>query len=139
MRLLKAALLYYATVFGVGVVLGTLRVLVVVPQLGVRAAELLEQPLMLVASFLLARWMLRRLGPFPPGRRLLVGGVALLLMVATELFLATWLQGRSLAQYVAGRDPVSGLVYLLSMLAFALMPLLAGHPHGFGPASRRRD
>jgi hypothetical protein len=48
MRILKAALLYFAIVFGVGFVLGTIRTLWLVPRLGARAAELLEMPVMLV-------------------------------------------------------------------------------------------
>jgi hypothetical protein len=45
-RILKAAAAYFALVFGTGFVLGTIRVLWVVPQLGLRNAELLEQPIM---------------------------------------------------------------------------------------------
>lgn len=125
MRVLKASLLYFASVFGVGVVLGTLRVLWLVPRLGVRMAELLEQPLMLLASFLLAGFVLRRLGPFSTGQRLAIGALALAWLVGAELALALLVQGRTLAEYVAGRDAVAGTVYVLSLLAFALMPLLA--------------
>lgn len=127
-RVLKASLLYFASVFGVGVVLGTLRVLWLVPRLGVRVAELLEQPLMLLASYLLAGFVLRRLGPFSPGQRIAIGALALAWLVGAELALTLFVQGRSLAEYVASRDAVSGTVYLLALLAFAAMPLLAGRP-----------
>src|SRR5713101_3522279 len=60
--ILKAALSYFAIVFGTGFVLGTIRVLWIVPHLGVRNAELLEQPLMLLAILLTAKWIVRRLG-----------------------------------------------------------------------------
>lgn len=128
MRVLKASLLYFGSVFGVGFALGTLRVLWLVPRLGVRVAELLEQPLMLLASFLLARFVLRRLGPFSPRQRIAIGMLALAWLVGAELALAMALQGRSLTEYVASRDPVAFTVYLLSLLAFAAMPLLAGRP-----------
>jgi hypothetical protein len=35
-------------------------------------------------------------------------------------------QGRTLAQAVAGRDPVSGSVYLAMLVVFATMPLWVG-------------
>jgi hypothetical protein len=133
MRMLKASVLYYIGVFAVGFVLGTIRVLIVVPRLGVRWAELLEQPLMLAASFFFSRLVLLRHGPFPLSRRLVIGLFALTLMLGTEIALTLLVQGRTLAQYLTGRDLVSGIAYLLSLAAFALMPVFAGH----GPAPRR--
>ncbi len=54
-QIFKAALLYLFFVFGAGFVLGTIRVLWSVPRFGERNAELLEQPLMLIAVVLAAR------------------------------------------------------------------------------------
>lgn len=51
MRILKAGGLYFALVFGAGFVLGTFRVLWVVPSFGTRSAELMETPLMLAVEF----------------------------------------------------------------------------------------
>jgi hypothetical protein len=127
MRILKASVIYFAAVFGVGFVLGTLRVLFVVPALGVRWAELLELPLMVMASFFFARLVVHRFAPLAIGHRLAIGSLALVLLVATELGLAVLVQDKSLAEYVAGRDPVSGIAYLLSLVAFGLMPLLVGN------------
>lgn len=127
MRALQASLLYYIAVLAVGFVLGTIRVLLVVPVLDVRWAELFEQPLMLVASFYLARFAMRRLGPFAAPRRLAIGAIALVLMVATELGLARFVLGLEPSHYLASRDPVAGMAYVLSLAAFALMPLVAGH------------
>ena len=129
MRTLKASLLYFASVFGVGFALGSIRVLLVVPYLGVRWAELLETPLMLLASFYFARLMVRRFGPFAHSRRLAIGLIALAFLLAAELGLVL-AQGQTLAQYLASRDPVSGVAYLLALAAFALMPLLAAHGQG---------
>jgi hypothetical protein len=130
MRVLKASLLYFISVFGVGFVLGTVRVLLVVPRLGARWAELLELPLMLVASVYFARLVVRRFGPFASSRCLVIGIIALALLLATELGLTVLVQGQTLPQYLASRDAVSGVAYLLSLAAFALMPLLAGHGQG---------
>lgn len=41
MRILKAGALYFALVFGTGLVLGMIRVPFLVPRLGVRIAELI--------------------------------------------------------------------------------------------------
>lgn len=126
MRTLKASLLYFASVFGVGFVLGIIRVLLVAPYIGARWAELLETPLMLLASFYFARLVVRRFGPFTTGRRLAIGLIALAFLLAAELGLM-FAQGQTLADYLASRDPVSGVVYLLALATFALMPLVAGH------------
>ena len=50
MQVVKAGVLYFALVFGVGFVLGTIRTLLVVPRVGTRKAELMEMPIMLAAT-----------------------------------------------------------------------------------------
>ncbi len=116
---------YFAVVFAAGFVLGTLRVLLLVPAVGERAAELLETPAMLLASYLAARWSVRRFAvPSDARRRLPVGLVALALLVTAEFVVVVALRQESLAAYVAGRDPVAGSVYLAALALFALMPVL---------------
>ncbi len=122
---IKASLLYFVMVLGTGFVLGTIRVPFLVPWLGERYAELLEMPIMLVVIVLSARYVVRRFGVGPElAVRLQIGFAALALLVAAELLLATLLQDQSMAQYIASRDPVSGSVYLLVLVVFALMPAL---------------
>jgi hypothetical protein len=124
--LLKPALVYFALVFGTGFALGAIRVPLLVPRLGERYAELLEMPFMLVAIVLAARFVVRR---YPLARAaassLAVGGMALALLVLAEWQLGLWLQGRSFADYVTDRDPVSGAVYAALLLVFASMPFMA--------------
>jgi hypothetical protein len=125
MQLLKASLLYFALVFGAGFILGPLRILWVVPHFGTRIAELLEMPIMLGVIVLAARWTVRRLVvPSTARRRLGMGGIALVLMLLAELMLVLWLQGLSIREYLASRDPVSGTVYYVLLGVFAIMPLL---------------
>jgi hypothetical protein len=127
---LRAGFLYFALVLGTGFVLGVVRVPFLVPRIGVRWAELAEMPVMGVAVFLYAGFVLRR---FPeiqvPGKALVVGFLALALSVFAELGLAVLLQSQPLTEYIAGRDKVSGSVYLFLLLVFALMPRirLSGH------------
>jgi len=129
MRTLKASFGYFLLVFVVGFALGAIRVPFVVPRLGVRWAELLEMPLMLLASFLAARLCVRRYGPFSAVRRLGIGALALALLVAAELGLTVAL-GQSIREYIAGRDPVSGTAYLISLVVFAVFPLIVGQGQG---------
>ena len=125
MRTLKASALYFATVFGAGFALGTVRVLLVVPRVGERTAELMEAPVMVAVSCLAARWIVRRFAPPPaPSQRLAVGLIALALMLAFEFGIVLQLRGLTIAEYFATRDPVSGTVYYLSLALFALFPLL---------------
>lgn len=122
---LRGAALYFGIVFAVGFVLGAVRVPFLVPRLGERAAELAEMPLMFIAVFLAAGHVVRKYGPSVSGRGwALVGMVALALLVCAELLLAVALAGRGVGEYIAGRDPVSGSVYLGMLLVFAAMPWL---------------
>ena len=131
MRNFKPAVLYFALVLGTGFALGTIRVPFLVPRLGERYAELLEMPFMFVAIVLAARYVVRRFDlPASLSVRLQVGFAALAMSVLAELLLATVLQGRSLVQFIASRDPVSGSVYLIMLLLFALMPSILARMRG---------
>lgn len=124
--LLEPALRYFGLVFGAGFVLGLIRVPLLVPRLGERWAELAEMPLMLIVIIVVARRIVTRHAPAMGVRPwLLVGLIALALLLAAEFMLAVLLAGRSVADYLASRDPVSGSAYLASLVLFALMPSLA--------------
>jgi hypothetical protein len=125
MRTLKAGALYFALVFGAGFALGIPRVLWLVPRLGTRAAELIENPIMLVVIIFAAGWVVRRF-KLPPtfAARLGPGSMALGLLLAAEFTVVLKIQRLTLAQYIASRDPVAGTVYILMLLAFAVMPLV---------------
>jgi type IV secretory pathway TrbD component len=45
-------------------------------------------------------------------------------LLLVEFTVVLWLQGISIAESFANRDPVSGTAYLFSLALFALMPLL---------------
>jgi hypothetical protein len=124
MKILKAGVLYFVVVFGAGFVLGTIRTLWVVPHVGTRIAELMEAPLMLVVTVLAARWIVRQFA-IPPvvSDRLRVGAIGLALLLAAEFGLVLWLRGLSVREYLATRDPVSGTVYYLMLVVFAVMPI----------------
>jgi len=123
MRVLRAGALYFAIVFGVGFLLGPIRILWIVPRVGTRTAELIEAPIMLAVSVFVARWVVRWL-TIPPtfSARLGMGLLALVLMLAAELSLVLWLRRMSVRDYFAERDPVAGTAYYVVLGAFAVMP-----------------
>jgi hypothetical protein len=125
-RIVRAAMLYFALVFGVGFVLGFVRVLWVAPRLGERVAELAEAPIMVLVTVLAARAVVRRLAaPSTAGQRLAIGLVALGALLVAECAGVLWLRGLTLQEYVTARDPLATTVYAVSLLLFGLMPLLA--------------
>jgi len=122
---LAAASVYFGIVFGVGFLLGSIRVPLLVPRLGERYAELAEMPFMFIAIVLAAGYVLSRFSRVGiPGSWLLVGFIALALLVLAELLLAAVLADRSVGEYIASRDPISGSVYLGMLVLFAVMPRL---------------
>jgi len=117
-------LVYFGLVFGVGFVLGFVRVLWVAPVVGDRIAELIEAPLMLVAIYFSARFITQR---FKAPRRadyLYSGLVAIFLLLITEFSVVLGLRELSFSEYLAERDPVAGAVYVVMLVIFAVMPWL---------------
>ena len=122
-----AGVVYLLVVFGAGFALGPIRVLWLVPRVGVRTAELLEMPIMLLVIVLAARWIVHRFTvPRTASARFVMGLVALALLLTAELTLVLCLQGMTVRAYLATRDPVSGTVYLVMLGVFAAMPWLVG-------------
>jgi len=131
MQILKAGLCYFALVFGAGFVLGTIRVVFIVPRVGVRTAELMETPLMFVATLLAARWVVRRFSlPPRPMTRLGVGFVGLGVLLLLEFTVVLWIQGLTIGEYFESRDAVAGTVYIAMLGLFAIMPLLVTRKQG---------
>jgi hypothetical protein len=123
--MLRAAGLYFAIVFGIGFVLGTLRVLFLLPRFGTRWAELIEMPFMFIAIVLGARLTVRhfRLQTVPLVS-IALGLISLCLVLVMEFSVVLWLRGMTFSDYLAERDPVSGTVYYLMLPLFAAMPWL---------------
>ena len=134
MKVLKASLAYFGIVFGVGFLLGMIRVPLLVPAVGERWAELIELPFLLIAIFFASRWVVRsfrfRQGLFEP---LLVGVTAAGLLLVVEFSVVLWLRGQSISAFLANRDLVAGTLYYVAVGIFALMPLIQVH------VNRRRE
>ena len=134
-RVLRASLVYFALTFGAGFVLGPFRILVLVPRLGARTAELIEMPVMIGITWLAARWVTQKFSVPPErGPRLSVGVMAGVLLLLAEFTLVLRLRGLTLEEYFATRDPVSGAAYYAAVLLLMLMPLLVNR--GVATAAR---
>ena len=125
MQIIEAAFVYFALVFGLGFLLGAIRVPFIVPRLGRRKAELLEMPFMLVGIILAARFLVKQFVlPNTIFAYLSVGMLALSLLIMAEGLLVICLQKQTIRQYIASRDSISGSAYLVLLIIFALMPLM---------------
>jgi len=124
-RATKAGALYFVLVFGAGFLLGPIRIMLLVPRVGSRTAELLEVPLMFAVIVFSARFVIRRLTiDSTTSSRVAMGLLAFLLLLVAELTLVLWLRDMSVGEYFATRDPVAGIAYYSMLVVFAAMPLL---------------
>lgn len=136
MRIFRAALVYFLLVFGAGFALAFIRIPFFVPAVGQRSAELLEMPVMLMVIVLSSRRLAGRNPHLGRAARLAAGLAALVMLAAAELVVALLMSGLSPEQYVASRDPVSGSVYLASLIFFGIAPALWRPPTAAGVQDR---
>ncbi|MFN3646788.1 MAG: hypothetical protein ACK4S2_09755 [Gemmobacter sp.] len=97
---LRLGLVYFAAVFAVGFVLGTVRTLVLIPRIGELGAVLVELPVILTAAWAICGRLLRgrRLGA---AQAVAMGAVAFGLLMLAEAGLSVGLSGRTLAGHLA--------------------------------------
>jgi len=120
----RRAAVYAATVFAAGFALGVLRVLLVAPRIGMRAAELIELPIMVAVAYLAAGYARRGLGGELNARCLAIGAIALLFVLGAEVVTGMSLRSTSAIGALVNPDPVSGPLYYLSLVLVAVLPAL---------------
>jgi hypothetical protein len=122
---LHAAALYFVLVFIVGLLLGPPRVIWLEPWLGKVIAVILEAPFLLAAM-----WFAARVAPKWVGVRggwisyVAIGGAALLLQQMADLAVGFGFRGMNFADQLAYFATPAGIIYMLTLIVFALMPLL---------------
>ncbi|MCU0885565.1 MAG: hypothetical protein MUC44_11595 [Beijerinckiaceae bacterium] len=122
---LNAGLFYGSGIFALGFVLGTVRELWLAPLFGRDAVVLFEGPLILLAAWFLAWWLIRGHGVAAfAGQRLVMGAVAFGLLMCGEAAVATFGYGRTLAMHLATYATTQGMLETMPQIAFALFPLL---------------
>ncbi|EIF32093.1 hypothetical protein BCh11DRAFT_07671 [Burkholderia sp. Ch1-1] len=126
----KAGTAYALIVFAIGFALGAIRVLVLVPHLGATASVVLETPIMLAASWKVARWSVQRFNLQPERRsRLLMGIAAFTVLMVAELGVAVFAFGESPALYVSGIWSIAGGIGFAAQICFAGFPWLQAYRH----------
>lgn len=128
-RSLAAGAVYFATVFALGFALGTVRLLLLEPRVGLWAATLIELPFMLAASWLLCRWVVER-WQIPPAleARLQVGSVAFGLLMGAEILIGLTLLDRDLPTQIEAMTGGPGALGLAAQLLYASFPVLQMRP-----------
>ena len=121
----KAGVAYAVTVFAIGFVLGTARVLLLAPRVGSTIAVSIEVPIILTASWYVSSlWMKRLAIGAEIGTRILVGAVAFVTLMILEVALSISLFHRSIGEYLAGLRSLAGAIGLAAQVWFATFPLL---------------
>jgi hypothetical protein len=120
---LRAGVAYFGLVFAIGFVLGTIRVLVVIPRFGDTNAVLIELPIMLALSWMACAWAVRRFA-VPPRtvERLVMGAAAFALLMLGEVAVSVFGFGRTVAEHLATYQTPGAQLGLAAQLAFALFP-----------------
>lgn len=115
--------IYFVILFGIGFILGMIRVPYLEPRLGVRAAELTEAPCMFLAILFVGRWIGRKLRQGSGAVTLLATGLlAAGLILGADIFVGIALRHMALREVFTTRDPVSGSVYYTLLAVTALTP-----------------
>jgi hypothetical protein len=120
-----AAAIYFVLVFAVGMLLGAPRVLWLEPWLGKALAVLLEAPLLVGAM-----WFAARLAPRWAGMNggwisfLSIGVIALVFQQVADLAVGFGLRGMTFADQLHYFSTPAGIIYALTLVIFALMPLI---------------
>ena len=125
MPIARSAFVYFVAIFALAFGLGVARTLIVAPATGETAAVLLEIPVVLAASWVVARRLLRGRG-VTLLQRAAMGGLAFALLMASEAALAGVLRGQSIGQWAQALATPLGLIGLAGQIGFAAMPVLAG-------------
>ncbi len=129
MRIAAAALLYFLIVYAAGFMFGIVRVFLLEPRVGDALATLCEAPVLFAVIVLAARSLPARLNlPKTIGPLLGMGAGALILQQLADFAFGVLLRGATPAQQLAHFATPAGAIYLVLLLAFVVMPLLANRP-----------
>lgn len=122
---IKAGALYFAIVFFVGFLLGTTRVLLLIPQFGETVSVLLEGPFILGASWFVCGYAVRRARvEATVASRFAMGVCAFGLLMIAEVLLGVVGFGRSIDEQIASYATTPGFLGLAGQILFGLFPVI---------------
>ena len=124
-QIAKAGFFYFLMVFAVGFLLGTIRVIYLIPRFGPVPAVLIELPILLAISWSACGIVLRHI-EVPPqfGERLAMGTVAFVILMLAEVIFATLEFGQAIPDYLAQYSTAHGALGLAGQVVFAFFPVL---------------
>jgi hypothetical protein len=126
MRIAAAAFLYFLSAYAAGFFFGTIRVLLIEPQLGPFAAVLCEAPFLLLVMVAAARWAPRAAGmPQERGQLILAGLGALIMQQIADVIVGATVRGFSVQEQFVKFATAEGVAYAVLLILFVLMPVLA--------------
>jgi hypothetical protein len=126
MRVTVAMLFYFGLVFGVGFLLGPIRVLWLEPRFGPIIATACEAPFMLLAILVAARWVPRVLNIRRDPRTLVLIGVgSLVLLQIADFSIGFSLRGITPREQFVQLLTGQGNIYAALLTLFAIMPWAA--------------
>jgi hypothetical protein len=122
---IRVGFLYFMVVFGIAFLLGTIRILVLIPRLGELVSTFIELPILLTVAWLVSGFLTTRFNVPSEWRiRLNMGIVAFGLLMVAELGLSVWLFGSTVEGYFAAYQSLPKAIGLAGQATFALIPLL---------------
>lgn len=123
----SAPIRYFLMVYFAGFALGIIRELIITPTVGLSAALLMEMPVMAIASFFSARFVLDRAPDAKsPSDFLFIGCTAFVLLMIAEETMSRILRGISVFTFWADFGPLAALANIAGLGLFMLMPLIVG-------------
>jgi hypothetical protein len=121
----KAGFYYFLITFLIAFVLGAIRVTLVIPLVGELSAVLMEVPLMILVSWKVSAWVMKKYFSARPIQDYFsIGLIAFLFLMLTEYFLAIFTFGRTSDEFFLSLQTAPGLIGLLGQIAFAFVPLV---------------
>ena len=121
----KAGAFYFAVVFAAGFIISPLRKFFLIPEFGIKTAELIILPIMLLIIIFSAKWIMHRFNiPGKSASGIITGIIALGLMLLAEFSVVLKVQDLTIKDYLLNKDPVSGIVYYITLGAFTIAPFL---------------
>jgi len=129
-KAIRVGIFYFIGVFGVGFLLGTIRVLVLTPRVGELVSTLIELPIILSAAWIVSGFLTTRFKvPSDWWTRLRIGLIAFGLLMAAELGLSVWVVGNTMPEHFAAYQSLPKTLGLAGQVVFAFIPLLQREKH----------